>query len=116
MARELIVRLTDDLDGSAAVETISFGFRGVDYEIDLSRDNVAELERAFATWIEHSRKLPAGGARAAVGGGRSGARSSRRGTEDLSAMRAWARENGYRVSDRGRISTEIREAFHAAQG
>jgi hypothetical protein len=114
MARELIVRLTDDLDGTAAVETVSFGFGGVDYEIDLSPGKVAELERAFRTWIEHSRKLP-GGSQPGTAGGRSAARSGRRRAEDLSAMRAWARENGYQVSDRGRISREIRDAFHAAQ-
>ncbi|MBA0051465.1 hypothetical protein E0L36_11345 [Streptomyces sp. AJS327] len=30
-------------------------------------------------------------------------------------VRAWARENGYQIADRGRIPADIREAFKAAQ-
>jgi hypothetical protein len=29
-------------------------------------------------------------------------------------MRDWARSNGYDVSDRGRVSAEVRKAFEAA--
>jgi Lsr2 len=38
-------------------------------------------------------------------------RSSR---EDTRAIREWARENGHKVSDRGRISRSIMEAYKAA--
>ena len=32
----------------------------------------------------------------------------------LGAVRAWARENGHKVSDRGRVSQEVLDAYKAA--
>jgi hypothetical protein len=40
MAKTTIVQLTDDLDGGKADTTVSFGLDGVNYEIDLSEENV----------------------------------------------------------------------------
>jgi hypothetical protein len=37
-------------------------------------------------------------------------------TPDTSAVRAWARSNGYDVADRGRLPTELTDAYLAAQG
>ena len=34
--------------------------------------------------------------------------------EELANIRSWATSNGYQVSQRGRISREIRDAYHAA--
>lgn len=34
--KEVIVTLTDDIDGAKAAETVAFGVDGVNYEIDLS--------------------------------------------------------------------------------
>ena len=34
--------------------------------------------------------------------------------EQTAAIRAWARQNGYQVSDRGRISKTVVDAFQAA--
>ena len=31
-------------------------------------------------------------------------------------MREWAKEHGFQVSDRGRVSAEIRQAYLAEQG
>ncbi len=44
--------ITDDLDGSENAETVSFGFRGVSYEVDLGKKNQAKLEKALAAFIE----------------------------------------------------------------
>ena len=33
---------------------------------------------------------------------------------DAGSIRTWARQNGYAVSDRGRISREARDAYDAA--
>ncbi len=37
-------------------------------------------------------------------------------TPDTSAVRAWARSNGYDVADRGRLPAELTDAYLAAQG
>jgi hypothetical protein len=112
MAQRVQIVLEDDLDGGVAAETVTFGLDGVSYEIDLSDKNAGKLRDEFATWIGHARR--AGGRRTSgrrSSGGSSGASSSRR---DLSAVRAWARANGHQVSDRGRVSAAVQEAYDKA--
>lgn len=108
MAQHVQVVLVDDLDGGKAAETVSFALDGVSYEIDLSAKNAAKLRDAFGSWVGHARR--AGGRR---GTGR--ARSARSSTGDLAAMRDWGRKNGFKVSDRGRISAELQAAYRKAK-
>ena len=111
MAQRVQIVLEDDLDGGVAAETVTFGLDGVSYEIDLSDKNAGKLRDEFASWIGHARR--SGGRRTtgrrAASGASSG--SSRR---DLSAVRAWARANGHQVSDRGRVSAAVQEAYDKA--
>jgi len=130
MAKETIVRLTDDIDGSEAAESVIFGFRGVDYEIDLSEKNLRGMEKAFAKWIDHGRVAVVDGSDGAAevavetAPERAPARARRSSTrarrttkaqaKDPAAIREWAKANGFNVSSRGRISSEIQQAFEAA--
>ena len=50
------IEVIDDIDGKPAAETITFAFRGVEYDIDLSAKNVAAMEKAFAKYIDKARK------------------------------------------------------------
>jgi hypothetical protein len=111
MAQRVQVLLIDDLDGSEGAETVSFSLDGVSYEIDLSEKNAAKLRDNFATWVGNARKVGRGGSSAS---GRSGARRSRGSANDTGAIRAWARDNGFEVSERGRISREVMDAYNAA--
>jgi len=106
MSKNVSVIVTDDLDGSDNAETVSFGFDGVTYEIDLAKKNRAKLEKALAPYIEAGRRVPRGGRRA---GGRSGGSSA-----DRSEVRAWAKAAGLEVSDRGRVSAEVMRQYEAA--
>lgn len=112
MARETIVRLTDDLDGTEADETVVFGLRGVEYEIDLNAKNAAGLEKALGKYVEAARRSSSGRGRGRTGG----RRRPGNGRSDVASIRSWARDNGFEVSDRGRIPTEVRDAFEAAHG
>lgn len=105
MARKVQIVLEDDLDGSPAQRSLSFGFDGVDYEIDLSIENAKKLEQMLAPYIDKARKSKRSGGR-----GRKRAASTA-GTSDAGAIRAWARENGFEVSERGRVPREVREAY-----
>jgi hypothetical protein len=111
MAQRVTVLLQDDLDGSEADRTFAFSFDGVDYEIDLSNENLAKLQRAMSPWTTAARR---------VGRGVKDMSKVRKSTltafpgvtkSDLHLIRAWAEENGYRVADRGRIANDIIQAW-----
>lgn len=117
MAQKVQVLLVDDIDGGDAAETLSFSLDGVNYEIDLSDEHATALRDAFAPWVGHARRVGgrSGAARRSSGGGAPRAAKSAAAPErDTTAVRTWARENGYTVSDRGRISAEVISAFDAA--
>jgi hypothetical protein len=106
MAQKITVALEDDLDGSPADETVRFGIGGADYEIDLSTKNANAFRRQFAPFIEHAR--------------RTGRRQRRRpgrtaySRERSADIRAWAKDRGITVSDRGRIPASVAEQYDAA--
>jgi hypothetical protein len=64
MAKTVIVRLTDDMDGGDADETIDFALDGQSYEIDLSTANASKLRQAFKPYIEKGRSSRGRGVRA----------------------------------------------------
>lgn len=107
MAQKVRVLLIDDVDGSDAEETVTFALDGVTYEIDLNAKNAAKLRDAFAPWVGSGRR--SGGRKIS---GRRGTVS--RGPSESQKIREWAKSNGYQVSDRGRVSAEIREAYAKA--
>jgi hypothetical protein len=109
MAKRVHVVLEDDISGGTADETLSFGLDGSSYEIDLTKANAEKLRNALSQYVAHGRKVSSGRARRGSGGG-----SARTDREQLQAIREWARRNGYEVSDRGRISGKVVEAFNAA--
>jgi hypothetical protein len=109
MVQKVQLVLEDDIDGGAADETVNFGLDGVSYEIDLNAEHAAQLRDALASWVGHARKVKSPVARTAT------TRRSRSGS-DTAAVREWAKANGYTVSDRGRISAEVQEAYAKANG
>ncbi|MBW3640362.1 MAG: Lsr2 family protein [Actinobacteria bacterium] len=117
MAQKVNVVLVDDLDGSEAVETVSFTLDGSSYEIDLNRANAAALRDALAPWVGAARRAgrttsaPAS-RRSSRGGSRPAAAGSDRGR--VQAIREWARTNGHNVSERGRLSADVLAAYEAA--
>ncbi len=113
MAQKTIVSLIDDLSGEEADETVRFGLDGAQYEIDLSEKNATKLRESLAPFVGAARRS---GGRAS-GGRRAAVRTTSRrggGTDRTADIREWARSNGYTVSDRGRIASNIVEAFDKA--
>ena len=111
MAQKVNIVLVDDLDGSEASESVSFGLDGTSYEIDLNDQNAARLRDALAEFVGHARKV---GSASRRGGGRRSGGGAAAGGPSAREIRDWARENGYDVPDRGRVSAEVREAYDAA--
>jgi hypothetical protein len=97
--------LTDDTDGSEARVTVNFGLDGTHYEIHLIEANAQKLLGALDPWMNAARKTR----------GRKGRR--RRKTDsnaDVKAVREWAKQQGLDVSERGRVSAELRQAYDKA--
>ena len=112
MAQRVNVVLVDDLDGSDAVETVSFALDGVDYEIDLNEKHASELRNALSLYVGHGRRT--GGRRRTSSAGSKRSAGASAGGPSAAEIRAWARENGHEVPERGRVSAEVREAYAAA--
>ena len=104
MARKTQILLVDDIDGTDATNTVTFGLDGVAYEIDLNDENAQQLRTELEKWAAPARRT-GGRAKRGTGSGTSG---------DAAKIRQWASENGYKVSERGRIPAEIREAYAKA--
>ena len=112
MAQKVLVEILDDIDGSTAAQTVQFGLDGVTYEIDLSDDNAAALRDELARFIAAARRI--GGRKVRVATGQS-TTTSTTDRERNQQIRAWANANGYEVSERGRLSSEVIAAFEQAQ-
>lgn len=113
MARKIVHQLVDDLDGTVLEigegETLTFSLDGVAYEIDLTDANAAALRDSLAPYVSAGRRISASHSASAAGRKR-----RRSGQQDYSAVRAWAKENGYSVSERGRVPASVLEAYNAA--
>ncbi|MBT2586552.1 Lsr2 family protein [Arthrobacter sp. ISL-95] len=101
MATRTIISLHDDLDGSDAEETLFFALDGTEYEIDLNGPNAEGLRVALRPFVAAARTVQTP-AKA----------NPRRGRN--AKVRAWAKDNGIHVADRGTISAEVLERFKAA--
>ena len=110
MAQKIQTLFIDDIDGDEAEGTVRFGLDGAEYEIDLSSQHNEELRAALGTYVAHARKLGGTVRRAAT---RSGRKPS---AVDTVAVRAWARENGYEIKDRGRVPADLVAKYQAATG
>ena len=112
MAQRREIQLIDDVDGTAATQTVRFALDGRDLEIDLSEKNAAKLRKALDPYVGAGRRLGSQSGtsrRRMLAAGASGMSK-----EELANVRAWARTNGYEVANRGRIKGDIVEAYHAA--
>jgi hypothetical protein len=115
MAQQVNVKFVDDLDGTEAAGTVSFGLDGKIYEIDLSDDNAAKLRDLLAVFVGAARKSGGSATTSSRRAQKMTASSDRRpqplDREQTAAIRAWARQNGHQVSDRRRISKTVVDAF-----
>lgn len=109
MAKNTIIEITDDLDGSKDAEEVTFSYRGTDYTIDLGKKNLAAFDKALRPYIEAATKVSKGSARARRPG------ASRSANRDLAAVREWAKGAGVSISERGRIPKAVLEQYEAAQ-
>ena len=110
MAQRVQTIFVDDLDGSAAEATVRFGVDGTDYEIDLNAAHAKALSEALEKYIQAGRRVSGSARRSARG------RRATVGAANSAEVRAWARSQGIKVSDRGRIPASVIASFKEAAG
>ncbi|MGN8026567.1 histone-like nucleoid-structuring protein Lsr2 [Microbacterium sp. 22242] len=113
MARKIVHQLVDDIDGTVLEvgegETVHFSLDGSAFEIDLTGAHAAELREALAPYVSAGRRTQR------TGNGRPAASAKRANRNpETASIRAWAGENGYKLSERGRIPAEVIDAYRAA--
>ena len=104
MATRTTVALEDDLDGGPADQTLQFRLGTAEYEIDLNAKNARRFHDQMAPFIDHARKASRGQRRPRPASVR----------QHSAGIRAWAKQNGIPVSDRGRIPASLIEQYEAA--
>jgi Lsr2 len=108
MAKKVTVLLQDDLDGSPAARTLRFALGGSEFEIDLSEKNARAFRKQIDPFLEHAHRPR----RVASAPGTRTSASRRR----SNGIRAWARDQGLEVNDRGRIPASVIQRYEAAKG
>jgi hypothetical protein len=110
MAKHVVQRITDDLDGSPDAATIQFSLDGHVYEIDLGPRSEAKFRNVLAPFIDHAT---------AVSNGRKTTRSresdnptmDHAGRQRAGRARQWALDNGVELPARGRIARAVLDAL-----
>lgn len=113
MAQKVLVSLTDDLASAEgeeiqAEDTVEFGLDGKHYEIDLCGDNADRLRSILAPYVTAGRRPSTRASKSSRSNG--GAHRDQR-QDHNDEIRFWARRNGYKLADRGRIPAEIVQAY-----
>jgi hypothetical protein len=108
VVQKLQVVLTCDLHDGAVegVETVTFGYDGVAYAFELCQEHLDDFRASMGQWVAAARRTDELAAHIRSGPAPSAA--------DTGAIRVWARQAGYEVSERGRIPSHVRAAYQAA--
>ena len=115
MAREVIEKLVDDLDGGDATETVTFALDGTSYEIDLNKRNAAALRKSFQRYIKAARRSSASGSRRRKASPATNGSKPKR-EFDITQLREWAGANNVKVPSRGRIPQAVVDQYKQAGG
>lgn len=118
MAQQTRVEITSDLSGDSDAQTTTFAVDGTSYEIDLTESETKEFHDLLAKYSDVARKAGSTGGSRRRSGGSTTPKTSASGV-DNGAVRAWAQEQPEwkdQVSQRGRISGKVIDAYKAATG
>jgi hypothetical protein len=118
MAKKTIEIITSDLSGEELERgqgrTVVFSVEDSAYSIDLTDDEAKEFHETLSKYTSVASRRSSRPAQSRKSSGSNGSSGSGRTSEELAHVRAWAKENGYEVSERGRIKAEVLEAFDKA--
>ncbi|MGO4470321.1 Lsr2 family protein [Arthrobacter sp. M-10] len=111
MAKQTYTRIIDDLTNEVLEEgqgeTLTFGFQGKSYSIDLGQKNADEFRKVMQKYTsvatQEVSRLP-----------RTTSAAPKSNKEYLAKVRLWALDNGLPASARGRLAQTTIDAYEAA--
>lgn len=109
MARTVVTQYLSDLSGIEADESVELTIDGKAYRLDLTTDEARELRGTIASYTDKGERLSTEEAIKSLKPG-----NNTRARKERARIREWARENGYDIGDRGRISQTVYDAYYAA--
>jgi hypothetical protein len=121
MGHRITTVLIDDLTGATSdaeqIETVGFALDGIDYEIDLTEPNATALRDGLVRYINAGRRAASDRSRSRQPARTNGHRTTLAPSWDSKAAREWARKQGLKVPQRGRLPGHIQRAYreHLAQ-
>lgn len=111
MAQQVVV--VDDITGETGATTRRIRLDGVEYDIDLTEDSFAGLQKLLRPYLEKARVVPI--AKRSKASGVEGRGTPVRQRQELpaasSTIRAWAASNGIDCPKRGRIPAAVVERY-----
>ena len=121
MAREVVIRMTDDIDRTQeASEVETLGFRGFIYELDLTKEHSDELAQLLEPWLKAAHQKAKWPKRIKeeavkrVAAKKAPATKSPLTKEQRQEVRQWGRDNGFEVAQRGFLATDLVKAWKKA--
>lgn len=118
MATRTVVTLTCDLEKPEAeveaAQTIAFGYGAVAYEIDVCPKHADKVGKDLSELAGRARKVGSAAAIGTRGQGKKAVSRGRASRERSQEIRAWAKEAGIKVSDRGRIPESVEAEYDTA--
>ena len=111
MAQKVQITLLCDLDdGNAeAEETLHFSLADTTYEVDVCGKHAQQIRDGLQPYVARARKASPATSSSRRRPGRSVA-----GRDQTAGIRAWAKDRGIQVNDRGRIPASVVKEYEAA--
>jgi hypothetical protein len=89
---------------------LEFGLGGASYEVDVCGKHAQQVRDGLQPFVVHGRKTSA--ASSSSSRRRSGRAAA--GRDQTAGVRAWAKDQGIQVNDRGRIPASVVKEYEAA--
>jgi hypothetical protein len=111
MAQKVQITLLCDLDDGnvEAEETLHFGLADSTYEVDVCGNHAQQIRDGLQPFVAHARKSSSASSSNRRRPGRPAA-----GRDQTAGIRAWAKDKGIQVNDRGRIPASVVKEYEAA--
>jgi len=111
MAKSIVI--VSDLSGETGAKTHRLALDNIVYEVDLTDAEFADLAASFGHFTAIARREVTG---RPLGRRATGGAPTHRSRSAVADIKAWGRNNGWQVPERGRLPKALVAAYQAAIG